>query len=361
MKKITALLLVLILLFAFTSCDKPDPEPEPQPPVFDKNSALEPKENPSKQTIYDSIVGTDIELAQIVKTDILATETLDLAYQCLAQMKIEDNIISLYNVPLGMAGNYVSYDVIRIDLQNTTDDAIYMVLVRDNEGTALAGWFRQSEVENARYIAAATKVKTAYETALLNEFGFNNEKITVQFPITWLKGLSLKAANDTVQTLYKNTTTAFYKIRLCNVFDWSSEPEYYQDNYCKVSDPNFNSLETMKAYLGTVFTDDIRDDIYKEVTTEPDILYVEANGKLYAAMIGMGGNDRIREINAKYFAETDTKLFMVVEASMQQWSDDYSYIMDSWTEEYLFTYVKANNTWLCNNFTDITFGFYSTI
>ncbi len=90
-------------------------------------------------------------------------------------------------------------------------------------------------------------------------------------------------------------------------------------------------------------------------------IYLEYDGALYIAPIGMGGPEDLESVEVKYTAQKGNYLFFIVEATRVDRNWDTWEVIDRYYQEFIIVYEKSGDSWLCDYFTDISYGFYETM
>ncbi|MBO4819376.1 MAG: hypothetical protein J5528_04470, partial [Firmicutes bacterium] len=66
-------------------------------------------------------------------------------------------------------------------------------------------------------------------------------------------------------------------------------------------------------------------------------------------------------VELKYTAQKGDYLFFIVEATRVERNWDTWEVTSRNYQEFIYVYEKSGDTWLCDHFVDISFGFYQTM
>ena len=359
MKRITAILLALIMIF-MCGCGGGTNEKDPY-------EAVKPVEGEQLEPIKDSTWGADFPLTHI-DTESRGEDAkviLDIISEYLKSQGMTADIKALYSIAFGIAGNFDDIPVVKVVFTDESVLPVYIPILHDfrqySKGYSVMGSFRDSDVVGGEYFNKALSVIDNYDSKLKSDIGLLRDDITVNFSPRIIRDLSFKTAGEEDKKLFDDTQNVYSKFTLAMWYDVMEEnltkigDIYYQ----KITDPKFNSLASLDVFLGTAFTQ-------REVTEIKDAnsemfegnypIYVEKDGALYVAGIGMGGNAYIEDVALKYVAENDNYYFMIIEVKRCERDDNFEPINPYYTE-HLWVFEKQNGgTYRCDYYDDYIFG-----
>lgn len=349
MKKLIALMVLLAMAVTLCSC-----VPEAEPAPFDRNKAISPDGVPAKMP--DGLDNYDVTRIHTGNCD-EAGRLLDHAYKALENLGITANVESIYETSLGLAAGDFSFDphIIDTDDSEIDKDPVVMIVLNNADGyCVLVSQFRLSKAGNDLQNHCCETFEACGQK-VLKDAGLTAEDIAVNFTPQELTGLTLKAVSEEYRELYDE---AFERYLNTVTGCWDSDPnDYIRVNnipYYRVLNPGINSLADVKTYLEEYFTARVADYIMSAVAP---FIYVEANGHLYYTGVGVGEAIDIEDIRPRYVAETDTRLYMIVELVRLEMDDHWEFTGGRTYYENLFVFNREDGKWKCNRFHDIVFDF----
>ena len=363
MKKITAILLVLAMLFA-CGCGGGKNDPKD-----DRSDAIKPAEGEEAVTLYDSTLDQTLTLTRVTtesRED--AADILNLVYSYLEGLGITAKIKSLYTIPFGLAGNWEEYIPIKVFFDGDVPPA-YVIVLRDGTKytpgmTAMAS-FRDSDVSNSEYFNKTTNCIDNWTGNLKKALGFGDSDHDVNFPITMTRDLSFALPSDSDKALYEEVVTRYSRYMLALWNEDLGEAQMIGGNYYQpLNRDDIRKKDDFHDYLAAIFTEDNISPIRSarsDLESGEYPVYYESDGRIYVAPIGMGGPENLEGVEIKYSAQNGNYLFHIMEATRVERNWDTWEVISRHYEEYIFIYEKSGDSWLCDYFTDIPFGFYSTM
>ena len=365
MKKFLALLLALLMLFT-CACGGGDKEPK-----YDRSEAIKPVSGEEAVTLYDSTLDQTLTLTRVTtdsRTD--AADLLDLVYTYLESLGITANIKSMYTIPFGLAGNWNEYLPIKVFFDGESVQPIYVLVLKDGikytKGITAFASFRDSDISNNEYFNKTTGCIDKWEKDLRDALGFNAPDKNVYFPIFMTRDLPFALPSESEKSLYENMSGRYYKYMLALWYNELDEtPQYINGNYYqRLNRDDIRSLDDLGKFLGEAFTQDRVSEIrsarsFLESGDYP--IYLEHDGAMYIAPNGMGGPEDLENVEVKYTAQNGDYLFCIIEATRVERNWDTWEVTDRYYEEYICVFEKSGDSWLCDCFTDISYGFYQTM
>ena len=365
MKKVLAILLALAMLLA-CSCG-----PSGQPAKDDRTDAIKPASGEETVTLYDSTLDQTFTLTRVTtesRED--AADMLDVIYAYLESLGITAKIKSMYTVPFGLAGQYADNIPVKVYFTDENVAPIYVMVLKDTieytKGLSTMGSFRDADITNNEYFNKCIAVMDAYNAKLKEALGFAKDDVELYFPVFMTRDLSFAIPSESQKDLYGETNTRYFSYILGSWHNDLGEPQYIGSNYYQpLNRDDIKSRDDLGKYLAGVFTQDRVTEIR---AARPDLesgdypVYYEKDGKLWVAPIGMGGPEDLESIEVKYAAEKNGYLFFVVEATRvtdRNW-DTWEPLSKEY-QEFLCVYEKSGDSWLCDYYTDISFGWYQTM
>ncbi|MBR0481282.1 MAG: hypothetical protein IJJ48_02285 [Firmicutes bacterium] len=367
MKKLLALLLALVMLFA-CACDGGKNGSKD-----DRYDAIKPGDEEAV-TLYDSTLNQTLTLTKVTtesRED--ASDLLDVIYAYLESLGISAKVKSLYTIPFGLAGNWNEYLPVKVFFEDESVSPIYVIVLKDGTKytaglTAMAS-FRDADVANSEYFNKTLSCIDNWEALLKEALGFQGSDKSIFFPITMTRDLAFATPSDNDKKLYEETNSRYYKYMLALWYDDMGESVQINGLwYQPLNRDDIKSRDDLREYLAGVFTEKNVEGIKAsrpELESGDYPVYYEYDGKLYVAGIGMGGPEDLESVELKYVAQQRDYLFFIVEATRadRNWNSS----TDSWEttnrhyQEFMYIYEKPVDSWLCDYYTDISFGFYETI
>lgn len=347
-KKIIVVLLVLVLLF-LSACGKAQ-----------KTDAIKPVQKDAVKVFIQAFEGM-IDLRR-VDTEVYANaeEILRLAYECLDQNGIKANITDIYEIPLGFASTWFSVESYVIYHDKDTTNQIVMMVLRDELGRDLIGSYKMSDVDQGDFHGKTNEEFSKYEKEILKKLGFDDSKYSLYFPATEVRKVELKnEVSDDVKKLYENAVVCFDKVE----YRMWKFGDKFSDMYQIIDEPDVKSLGDLKKFIGKSFDEFNTQQIYNLVTVTDDYYtpYKEINGGLYTIPTGMGANFELKGITPKMSGVYDDVIYLILDAEYNAFNEDYTKVLYSYNQEYLFKFKKEGDTYKCSKFVDIARGRYETI
>ncbi len=394
MKKTIAILLIFLLAISLCACkdDEPgnnnNPPVNPQNPSGNDNPPVNPQDpsggdNPNDPTnpnqgndpqpqdpkdvisgpaqtdagfITDAYAG-DVRLSHITLSSYpdSAEALLDFAYQALESVFSKAKVTALYEVPLGLAGQYSSFDpvLIKTDSEEFNKDPLFMVPLCSMNGFSLIGTFFGSDVENGNYVAKCEEIHTFFINTLLSKNGLLGKDIRIEFSGDKLHELELKPASEEFIRLYQAANErllTFYTGDVISDNGWQTADE---DGRCKVDLYNLKSLDDVKNWVGEYFTEEL-----VNLAVNDNDAYIEKNGALWTYPAGIGDNMSIENIRPKFMAQkNDSTMALIVELTRIEFDESWDNITGRHYEEYYFELTNTPQGWKFSDFKDVCFGF----
>ncbi len=349
----------------------PGPSPDkPEVPEFDRLDAIKPLKDPEKLTLHDNSQGTEFDLIHI-DTDSYpdAKDILDVAYAYLEAQGINGLIKAMYKIPMGFAGQYDSFDPIKIIFTDESIPPLYIVPLVDareyTKGWAVMGSFRDADVSNSEYFNKVLDIHDLYSNGLLEKLGLREEDISVLFPIVMTRDLNFVEPVKSHMILFENSNEVYFKYALATWYDYTSEESatingnYYQ----KLNHPDIKSVADFDTYLQSAFTKLCADEIklYRDMTGGEYPIYVDHEGAVYVAPMGMGGPEDLEDAYIRAVAQQgDSRLFMIIEAKRCDRDDNWKPINIRYTEHLRVFEKDSEGNWKCDWFDDHVYGFYTS-
>ena len=364
MKKICAILLVLAMLFA-CGCGGGSNAPKED----DRYDAVKPVSGEEAVTLYDSTLDQTLTLTRVTtdsRSD--AKDLLELVISYLESLGVNAKIKSMYTIPFGLAGNWSEYLPIKVFFDGESVQPIYVIVFKDGikytEGLTAVASFRDSDVSNNEYFNKTTGLTDVWNYKLKESLGFASSYKEVFFPITMTRDLAFSTPSESEKELYSETTSRYYKYMLAMWQEMGEAQTINGNYYQKLNRDDIKSKDDLGKYLGGVFTEPVVSGIrnardFLESGDYP--IYLEYDGALYIAPIGMGGPEDLESVEVKYTAQKGNYLFFIVEATRVDRNWDTWEVIDRHYQEFIIVYEKSGDSWLCDYFTDISYGFYETM
>ena len=365
MKKTIAIILVLTMLFA-CGCGGGSEAPQKD----DRYDAVKPAENEEAVTLYDSTLDQTFTLSRVTTSSREdAQQMLDVIYAYLESLGITAKIKSLYTIPFGLAGQYADNIPVKVYFSDENVAPAYVMVLKDSieytKGMSAMGSFRDADISNNEYFNKCLAIIDAYSAKLKEALGFARSDVEMYFPSIMTRDLSFALPSEKEKSLYGETNSRYYKYMLALWSNDFGEPEYIDGMYYQpLNRDDIKKKDDLGTFLGGVFTQDNVDMIRN---ARPDLesgsypIYYEHNGKLYVAPIGMGGPEDLESVELKYTAQKGDYLFFIVEATRVERNWDTWEVTSRNYQEFIYVYEKSGDSWLCDHFVDISFGFYQTM
>ncbi len=385
MKKITAILLILLLAFSLCACkdgegsgnnnppvnppsppggqtdpvkpsDPSDPGHNTDPAEFHREDAIQVSKEQTPRFLKDEMAG-DVLLTHIdVKSYPNDAQTLlDLAYQALESVYFKANVKAMYEVPLGLAGQFSSFDPVLIETDNAAlnEDPLYMVPLQNEDGYKLIGTFFESDVKDNDHISACSDVYNFFINSILSENGLLRSDTQIMFNAVKLSNLKLKPVSAEFADLYHAANERILDFFTGNVISDDGWQNVDADGRCKVDLYGLKSLADVKKWLGEYFTEDIA--AFAMAKTDS---YIEKNGALWAYPAGIGDNMSVEDFRPKFMAQKDeSTAVLLVELTRIEFDSSWDNITGRHFEEYYFELTKTPQGWKFSDYTDVCFGF----
>lgn len=363
MKKLLALLLAAVMIFA-AGCGGGAPAPKDETP-----SAIKPVENEEKVTLYDRTMSQSLTLTRVT-TDSRkdASELYMIIREYLDKLGVTAEIKSLYTIPFGLANNYSECIPVKVYFEDEGVKPIYVDIFKDDTrytpGLSAIGHYRDEDVVNDEYLTKTTDVLYAWIDKLQESLGFLDSKHDVHFIITCLRDLPLATPSESEKKLFEYTADRYFHYMLASWPELGEATTIDGQYYQILNRDDIKSVDDLRTYLAGAFTERILLEIQ---TARPELemgdhpVYYEKDGALYVAPMGQGGPEDLAGVEVKYSAQNDNYLFLILEATRvvrnwDTWEVEYSFY-----EEYMIVYEKTGDSWLCDFYVDIPFGYYESL
>ena len=344
---------------------------KPEPPKIDKKDAIKPLEADEKLSLYDKPLDTYFPMFHIdTKANEDAEDYLNLCYAYLESLGIGAQIKAMYAIPMGIANEYHDTFPVKIIFTDEAVAPIYLVILRDNieytKGISCIGSFRDDDVSNEEYFNKVIAIDDALVTKLNAAIGSGGSEYNIFFPIKMTANLKFSAPSEADTKLFENAANVYFKYAFASWYDTLSEDATYINGnyYQKLTHPDIKTIADFDTFLGKAFTAKVTTEIkdMAGMTEGSYPIYVEQDGAVYIAPMGMGGPEGLESVKPKFVAvKDDSTLFMVVEATWHELDDDWNPI-STYYSDHLYVFVKDDGgAWKCDRYEDIPFGRYTTM
>ena len=357
------ILIVAVMMLVLCGCEKPG---------FDRYACLDISYASDETSLTDNSNGT-LKGVRITNNRKDAKEILDMIYDYLAAQGIEKNIKAIYDIQAGMAGNFSSVTPVKVVFEDENVEPVYILLFTDfrkyTAGKSIMGDVREKDVINNQYYVKFNEVISTYYDQIKARLGFLNKgaEAQIMFPIEEVRDVTFKEPDKTMEMLRGDTYAAYIRFMLGS---WIVDPEgisingeYYQK---LISDDIKSTEDLVTKHLMKYFTPGVSQDIraaFSDMFTGEYPVYVDYNGSVYVAPIGMGGPEGLESLEIKSVGEKGDLLFMILEKVMVELDDDWNPIDGSQQRyEYLWIFEKdASGEWKCGEFADPVYEMFTSI